>query len=343
MGARSGNNYLSSLRKLKAELWFEGERVADPTIHPAFVRRARAIASLYDLQMEHPGSMTVRLDDGDRAGLSFIQPRNVEEVRRRGIMFRRWAEAHGGTLEWTPDYCNTTLASLAAASQLLAPSAPHAAANLEAYYREARRRDWCLTQTRSMESDHGRDSTPKLAAPDVRLVDTTSEGIVVAGALPVTPAAPFAEELLVLSPALAFAVSCNTRGLKLVGHIGMDWIAEFDRVAVPSERVFLCGDETLGAALLEESSVVVNQMHQRVVNAAVVAELRLGLAASLTRDVAGAPDVQKRLAEMFIAIAMIRSCLHAAESAAHQDPWGQFVPARPPLDAAMSLYSRLYS
>ncbi|HXR25824.1 MAG TPA: 4-hydroxyphenylacetate 3-hydroxylase N-terminal domain-containing protein, partial [Candidatus Binataceae bacterium] len=114
MGARSGNNYLSSLRKLKAEVWIGTTRIADPTIHPALVRRARAIASLYDLQMEHPGAMTYRLDDGDRAGISFIHPQSAAEVQARGAMFRRWAEYSGGLLGATPDGVNTALAAMAA-------------------------------------------------------------------------------------------------------------------------------------------------------------------------------------------------------------------------------------
>ena len=40
MGARSGNNYLSVLRKLKAEVWISGARVEDPTVHPAFIHCA---------------------------------------------------------------------------------------------------------------------------------------------------------------------------------------------------------------------------------------------------------------------------------------------------------------
>src|SRR5229473_8528093 len=102
MGARSGNNYLSALRKLKAALCLDDVRVADPTIHPAFIQRARAIASLYDLQMEHPAAMTYRLDDGDRAGLPFIQPRSIEDLRKRSVMFRRWAEYTGPPPPPTP-------------------------------------------------------------------------------------------------------------------------------------------------------------------------------------------------------------------------------------------------
>ena len=92
MGARSGNNYLTALRKLKAEVWIGGARVEDPTVHPAFVHCASSIASLYDMQIEHPGAMTYRLEDGERAGLSFIQPRDADDVRKRSAMFRRWAE-----------------------------------------------------------------------------------------------------------------------------------------------------------------------------------------------------------------------------------------------------------
>ena len=36
MGARSGNNYLSAMRKLRSEVWLGGERIADPTTHPAW-------------------------------------------------------------------------------------------------------------------------------------------------------------------------------------------------------------------------------------------------------------------------------------------------------------------
>ena len=69
MGARSGNNYLSALKKLGAEIWLGNERIRDVTSHPAFASRARATASLYDMQIENPEAMTFRTEDGGRAGL----------------------------------------------------------------------------------------------------------------------------------------------------------------------------------------------------------------------------------------------------------------------------------
>src|SRR5271167_4186607 len=86
MGARSGNNYLSAMRKLKADVWIGGQRVEDVTIHPALVHCARSIASLYDMQGEHPEAMTFRTVDGDRAGMSFVQPANGDELRKRTAM-----------------------------------------------------------------------------------------------------------------------------------------------------------------------------------------------------------------------------------------------------------------
>src|SRR5215831_5093546 len=117
MGARSGNNYLSSLRKLKNEVWLGGERVADPTTHPALMQCARSVASLYDIQIEHPEAMTYRIEGGDRAGLSFIQPQSADDVRKRSAMMRRWAEFSGGMLGRTPDYLDSSIAAMAAAHE----------------------------------------------------------------------------------------------------------------------------------------------------------------------------------------------------------------------------------
>src|SRR5271163_4255921 len=145
MGARSGNNYLSAMRKLKAEVWIGGQRVDDVTIHPAFVHCARSIASLYDMQGEHPEAMTFRTADGDRAGMSFIQPQSLEELRKRTAMFRRWAEYSHGMMGRTPDYLNASLAAMAAAQEFFAASDPRFGANIADYYGAARKYDWCAT------------------------------------------------------------------------------------------------------------------------------------------------------------------------------------------------------
>ena len=133
MGARSGNNYLSAMRKLKADVWIGGQRVEDVTIHPALVHCARSIASLYDMQGEHPEAMTFRTAEGDRAGMSFIQPASGDELRKRTAMFRRWAEYSHGMLGRTPDYLNASIAAMAAAREFFAASNPRFGDNIANY------------------------------------------------------------------------------------------------------------------------------------------------------------------------------------------------------------------
>jgi 4-hydroxyphenylacetate 3-monooxygenase len=376
MGARSGNNYLSALRKLGAEVWIAGQRIGDPTVHPAFINCARSLASLYDMQIEHPEAMTYRTEDGDRAGLSFIQPHNAEEVRKRSQMFRRWAEYSHGMMGRSPDYLNSSIAAMAAARDFFAASDPRYGDNIVNYWREARRHDWCATHTllnpkASRAAGWAGLTDAELA---LRMVEQTREGIVVDGCRVLATLGPLSEELLVFPStvlkeepgaqpfALAFAINCNARGLKFIcrdtldlgrSHFDaplssrfeeMDCVVVFDHVTIPWERVFLCGDVARCNALYGETNAVVNMMHQVVVKDVVKSEFLLGLAAKIAEvsDAASLPHVRDRLAEMIITTEVMRSCLRAAEADAHQDRWGEWIPARPPLDVARNLFPRLY-
>jgi len=376
MGARSGNNYLSAMRKLGAEVWIGGARVADPTIHPALVHCARSIASLYDMQGEHPEAMTFRTDEGDRAGLSFVQPRSAEEVRKRTQMFRHWAEYSHGMLGRTPDYLNASLAALAAAREFFAASDPRYGDNVANYYREARRHDWCATHTlvnprASRAAEWAGQTDAGLA---LKLVDRGATGIVVNGCRMLATLGPLAEELLVFPSsvlrqepadepfALAFAINCNAPGLKFIcrdsfdagrSHFDaplgsrfeeMDCVVIFDQVAVPWARVFLCGDVARCNALYAETGAVVAMMHQVAVKNVVKSEFLLGLAAKIAEvsDAMSLAHVRDRIAEMIMTAEVMRSCLRAAEADAAADRWGVWRPARAPLDVARNLFPRLY-
>src|SRR5437763_11239939 len=85
-------------------------------------------------------------------------------------------------------------------------------------------------------------------------------------------------------------------------------------------------------------------MHQVVVKNTVKAEFMLGLAVKIAEisDAMSLLHVRERLAEMIITAELMRSSLRAAEADAHQDQWGQFIPARAPLDVARNLFPRLY-
>ncbi|MGH8336974.1 MAG: 4-hydroxyphenylacetate 3-hydroxylase C-terminal domain-containing protein, partial [Gammaproteobacteria bacterium] len=162
--------------------------------------------------------------------------------------------------------------------------------------------------------------------------------------------------------ALAFAINCNARGLKFIcrdsfdagrSHFDaplasrfeeMDCVVVFDQVLVPWERVFLCGDIARCNALYAETNAIVNMMHQVAVKDTVKAEFVLGLAAKIAAvtDAMSLPHVRERLAEMIMTVEVMRACLRAAEADAHMDKWGEWVPARAPLDTARNLFPRLY-
>jgi 4-hydroxyphenylacetate 3-monooxygenase len=376
MGARSGTNYLSSLRKLAAEVWIAGERVKDVTQHPAFIRCGRSMASLYDLQIEHPAAMTYRTDDGDRIGLSFLQPASTDEVGKRSLMMKRWADFSGGMMGRTPDYLNSSIAAMAAAHRFFADSDPRFGENIVNYYRTARKNDWCATHTlvnprASRAAGWAGETDGDLA---LKLVRKTADGVIVSGCRMLATLAPLSEELLVFPStvlkaepaaepfALAFAIPCNAPGLRFLcretfdlgrSHFDhplasrfeeMDAVVIFNDVLVPWERVFLCGDVARCNALYGETDAVVNMMHQVAIKDVAKAEFVLGLAARIAEasDAMGLQHVQERLAEMIMTTETMRACLRAAEADAHINKWGMFVPARAPLDTARNLFPRLY-
>jgi 4-hydroxyphenylacetate 3-monooxygenase len=376
MGARSGTNYLSSLRKLKAEVWIGGERVPDVTTHPAFVHCGRSIASLYDMQAEQPAVMTHRSDEGDRIGYSFVQPAAADEVRKRSIMMKRWADFSGGMLGRTPDYLNASLAAMASAAPFFTESDPRFGDNIIHYYRQARKFDWCATHTlvnpRASRAAGWAGETDEGLA--LRVVRKTSDGIIVCGARLLATLAPLCEELLVFPStvlkndpkdepfALAFAIQCNAAGLKFLcrdtfdlgrSHFDhplasrfeeMDAVVIFDHVLVPWDRVFLCGDMARCNALFGATDAVVAMMHQVVVKDLAKAEFLLGLAARIAEasEAMGLQHVQERLAEMIMTTETMRACLRAAEADAVRNKWGVFMPTRAPLDTARNLFPRLY-
>jgi len=90
MGIRTGKELLESLRD-ERQLFIDGERVADVTADPRFAEAARSLAALYDMQ--HDSALTEQMTfrsptSGERVGLSFIEPRSVDDLIRRRDMVK---------------------------------------------------------------------------------------------------------------------------------------------------------------------------------------------------------------------------------------------------------------
>src|SRR5919199_5376077 len=146
-------------------------------------------------------------------------------------MMRRWAEYSHGFLGRTPDYLNVAVAAMAAAADFFAAEEPARGERIRRYYEYIREHDLCLTHTlinpqANRAKSVGEQPDPYLPAGIVRETDA---GIVIRGARMLATLGPFADEILVFPStvlrhggpnveryAFAFAIPCNTPGLKFL-------------------------------------------------------------------------------------------------------------------------------
>src|SRR6266540_5834662 len=117
MPVRTGNEYLAGLRDQRRVL-LEDRVITDVLAEPGFRTTARAFAQFYDFQHlpEMREVMTYETDDGDRAGMAFVEPRSKEDLRRRAAAYAAWAEVTCGLMGRAPDYMNTCMMGLGAAA-----------------------------------------------------------------------------------------------------------------------------------------------------------------------------------------------------------------------------------
>src|SRR4051812_34839462 len=105
MGIRTGAEVLAGLRDGRA-VHIDGELVTDVTRDPRFAGAARTLASLYDLQHrpDLQDALTYRSpSSGERVGLSFIEPKTADDLRRRRVMVKHWHDHTLGMFGRAPD------------------------------------------------------------------------------------------------------------------------------------------------------------------------------------------------------------------------------------------------
>ncbi|HEX7001531.1 MAG TPA: 4-hydroxyphenylacetate 3-monooxygenase, oxygenase component [Trueperaceae bacterium] len=378
MPARTGNEFLEGLRRRPPTIYLGGERVKDPTTHPATAGIARSVAELYDLQ-HRPDLRDVMTYEspstGDRVGASFLETLTKDDLKRRSRMHKVWADHSLGFIGRSPDYLNVNLMAAARAADYFAQNDPRFGENVRSYYEHVRENDLCLTHAltnpqvnRSVRADQLPD--PYIA---LGLVQETEEGIVVRGAR-MLATLPIADELLIYPStvlkeqeemtryALAFAVSTDTAGLSFVGRepldVGrshkdhplasrfdeMDALVVFDDVLVPWDRVFLLNDVKLANRAYGETGALFHMAHQ-VINVKIAkAEAFLGVAKKIV-DTIGSDQfqhVQQKMAELIIVLEIMKALRTQAEETAAPDGFGTMTPGKQALNAARNYFPEVY-
>ncbi|HKC50111.1 MAG TPA: 4-hydroxyphenylacetate 3-hydroxylase N-terminal domain-containing protein [Myxococcota bacterium] len=355
MGARTGEQFLESLRDGR-ELWLDGERVGDPTVHPALAGAAHLLAEIFDLQHAHAAAcLAPDPETGEPINVSHLIPGSRADLERRRVCLERIAELTVGVMGRTPDYMNVTFAGFAGRSDEWGAFGNEAGAeNLVRFQKQMRRGDLALTHTIIHPTVD--KSLPDVAGGggDVALhkIESTARGIVVRGARVLATLAPFSNEIAVypghpIPPidggryALAFSIPCATPGLRFLCRDSttrgtnrfdhpfssrfdeQDAFVIFDDVEVPRERIFIDGNVDVYNAVLA-TGWYPNVMQQTMIRAQTKLEFAYGLGCRMAELIGDkSPATSELLGEIFGYAELTRAALRTAEAEAFE--WGNGV------------------
>ncbi|GGA66344.1 4-hydroxyphenylacetate 3-monooxygenase, oxygenase component [Ornithinibacillus halotolerans] len=377
MPAKTGKQYIEGLKKANNNVYIQGERVDDVTEHPAFKNVIKSMANLYDLQYEKPEKMLYTSPTtGDKVGMTFLQPRSVEDLIKRREAMQEWARTSGGMMGRSPDYLNAEVMAMGVNNSLFAEGDPRFAENARNYYEYARENDISLTHTlihpqvnRAKAQHQQKDANVAL-----HLVEERPDGIIVDGIRLLATQGGITDEILVFPStvkkagelddpySLAFAIPNNTPGLKFISRESFDYgkndwdhplgsrfeegdaIVSFENVFVPWERVFVCGNSSVCNRTFKETNAVVHMAHQVLAKNIVKTEFVLGVALSMMDAIGidGFQHVQDKGAEIMLTLETMKSHLYRAEHNAKLDKSGTMTPDFAALDAARNWYPRIY-
>jgi 4-hydroxyphenylacetate 3-monooxygenase oxygenase component len=367
MALRSGAEFIEGLRRSPREVWVAGRRVDDVTADPVFARPVQSIAMLYDLQVSpaHREAMSYQ-EDGESHGISFLIPRSRDDLVRRRLGMKVWADASFGLLGRSPDFLNTVLMAWAENADFFGQRGAQFADNALNYYKLCRTCDLFAThaivnpQTDRSRGSHQHDDP----FAHLGVVEETKDGLIVRGAKMLATHGPTADELLVYPQpgirdgeeryVLAFGIPCATKGLKFICREPFDdgtqsaWdhplgarfeepdaVCVFDDVLIPWDRVFLYGDVKLGNAMFGQAGIRNNTGHQTAIRGLAKCQLLVGCALALTQAVKSDVHlhVQQNLGELLGYLPLIEGAILLSEQNAEPTGRGAVRPAYAPLQA----------
>lgn len=378
MGAINGSDFIKRLDQLDTEIWLDGKKVQGKiSQHPAFKGVLRTKASLYNMQheAEFKDKLTFHSPEtGDSIGLSFLQPKTKDDLKKRRKASEEWAKQTGGLMGRSPDYLNTAVMSFAASAPLLRRRVNCFPENIQSLYELAMKKDLSFTHTfvsPQVNRSEAYLESSKEEPIAARVIDRNEEGLVIKGARLLATQGGLTDEVLVFSipkflldeyEAFAFSIPSDTKGLKFIcreSFVGgdstfnhplssrfeeMDTILVFDNVLVPWNRVFYYDNAQAAEDFSFKSSFHCFTIHQVVTRQIVKTEFILGLAELLvqTINVSEYQHIQEKLSEIIIGLETMKALLEKSESDAALDQWGTIRPSIAPLQVANNIFPKIY-
>ena len=380
MGARSGREYVESLRKRSPSVYLGGRRVADVTAEPIFQEPIRAIAEQYDMQLDpaYREVMTYRSPStGQPVSTSFLIPTSREDLVRKRQHFKLRADHNFGFMGRAPDFMNQFVTGWHLMADRFARGGARFGENATRYYEHVRERDLFLTHLLINPQIDRSKTSAQQEDPFLHLgrVGETADGIVVRGAKMLGTMAPITEEVAVIpfggvppgddAYALAFAIPTDAPGLSFICRETvsplprsrfdhplssrfeeMDCIAVFEDVLVPWDRVMVEGAKGSGEiinAMGGDFGALLNvQTSARMLSQL---EFFCGLAMKVADaiGITGFLHVQEKLGEMLSQMEIARAVFYGAEAMAQRMPNGVWLPGGPGLRAFHLHTGKIYS
>ncbi len=375
MGIRGGQQFLDGLRRQPREVWVSGERVEDVTSHPAFAPAARALAKLYDMQLDarYQDVLTYVLPDGGRAGTAFMPAASRADLEKHRRAYQLWAEQNFGLMGRSPDFLNCALRAFAEARDVFDRAGKAFGDRITRYYEHVRDNDLFLSHALITPQNDRSKSSGEQAALHLRVVKEQADGIVVSGARMLATLGAVSDEIIIyclpgLKPgdedhALAFAVPTGAPGLRQIcrepydtgGRSSFDHplatrfeetdsLLVFKDVFVPWERVFCYRDVTLLNSLYADSALRNHTAHQTNARALVKMRFATGLAIALARAIKADTflHVQQMLGEALGYVEIVESALVRAEVECEPTKVGTVRAALAPLQALRAFLPTAY-
>jgi 4-hydroxyphenylacetate 3-monooxygenase oxygenase component len=380
MGARSGQEYVESLKKSAPCVYLGGRRVDDVTAEPIFLEPIRAIAEQYDMQLApaYRDVMTYRSPTtGDPVSTSFLVPYTREDLVKKRKHFKLRADHNFGFMGRAPDFMNQFVTGWHLMADRFARAGARFGENATRYYEHVRERDLFLTHMLINPQIDRSKTSAQQEDPFLHLgrVRETPEGIVVRGAKMLGTMAPITEEVAVIpfggvppgddAYALVFAIPTNTPGLAFICRETvaplprprfdhplssrfeeMDCIAVFDDVLVPWDRVLVDGRPGSGE-IINTLGADFNALLNVQTSSRLLSQLEFfcGLAMRVADaiGITGFLHVQEKLGEMLSTMEIARAVFYGAEAMAQQLESGVWLPGGPGLRAFHLHSGKVYS
>ncbi|MGG1680260.1 4-hydroxyphenylacetate 3-monooxygenase, oxygenase component [Neobacillus sp. NRS-1170] len=377
MSIINGRDFIERLNKMNNEIWFDGEKIkGEISEHPAFKGIIKSKASLYDLQnsQDIKNEMTFLLPENQNTiGLSYLQPKTKEDLKRRRKMIEHWARHTHGMMGRSPDYMNTVVMSFASSANVLRDRENCFPENIQSLYERAMEHDLSFSHTfitpqvNRSQVYLGFSNEPISA----KVIDQNEKGLIIKGARLLATQGGITDEILVFSAprlffdpdqAFAFSIPSNTKGLKFFcreSFVGgessfnyplsskyeeMDSIVVFDNVLVPWDRVFYYDNVDAATDFLVESSFYHFAYHQVITRQIVKTEFFLGVAQLLveTINIGEYQHIHEKLSEIIIGLETMKALLEKSENDAELDEWGFMRPSIIPLQVASNIFPKIY-